>query len=54
MAQGHYPLRGSAKRQLASSPDLPKIIDFESSAVKALVGSELDAARTRIQGLAKP
>ncbi|HYQ14581.1 MAG TPA: hypothetical protein VEQ58_02450 [Polyangiaceae bacterium] len=51
MAQGHYPLSADAKRQLASSPDLPKIIDFDSSAVKALVGSELSAARSRIQGL---
>jgi hypothetical protein len=51
MAQGHYPLRGGAARQLASSPDLPKILDFESSAVKALVGSELGAASQRIRGL---
>ncbi|HYP87191.1 MAG TPA: hypothetical protein VEQ59_03545, partial [Polyangiaceae bacterium] len=53
MAQGHYPLRGDAKRQLASSPDLPKIIDFDSSAVKALVGSELGVASSRIRGLVK-
>lgn len=51
MAQGHYPLRGASVRQLSASPDLPKIIDFDSSAVKALVGSELGAARQRIRGL---
>ena len=51
MAQGHYPLRGSASRKLESSPDLPQIIDFDSSAVKALVGSELGAAAARIRGL---
>lgn len=52
MAQGHYPLRGSARRRLESSPDLPQIIDFESSAVKVLAGSELGAAAARIRGLA--
>lgn len=51
MAQGHYPLRGSAVKQLASSPDLPKILDFDSSAVKALVGSDLGAASARIREL---
>jgi hypothetical protein len=51
MAQGHYPLRGRAAKQLASSPDLPKILDFDNSAVKALVGSELGAASQRIRGL---
>jgi hypothetical protein len=51
MAQGHYPLRGSSERRLSRSADLPKILDFDSSAVKALVGSELAAARQRIRGL---
>jgi hypothetical protein len=50
MAQGHYPLRG-AERRLTRSADLPKILDFDSSAVKALVGSELGAASQRIRGL---
>lgn len=54
MAQGHYPLRGSARRELMNSPDLPEIIDFDSSAVKALVGSELAHATSRIRGLVKP
>lgn len=54
MAQGHYPLRGSALRKLTSSPDLPEIIDFDSSAVKALVGSELELATSRIRALVKP
>jgi hypothetical protein len=53
MAQGHYPLRGSARRQLMSSPDLPEIIDFESSAIKALVGSQLEHATSRIRALVK-
>lgn len=53
MAQGHYPLR-EARRTLASSPDLPEIFGFESSAVKALVGSELVAARARIRELVRP
>ncbi len=51
MAQGHYPLREGARRKLASSPDLPQIVDFESSAVKALVGSELELATGRIRSL---
>ena len=51
MAQGHYPLRGSGARRLSRSADLPKILDFDSSAVKALVGSELGAASQRIRGL---
>ena len=51
MAQGHYPLRA---RLLTKSPDLPEILDFDSSAVKALVGSELGAAAARIRGLVAP
>lgn len=54
MAQGHYPLRGDARRLLAQSPDLPEILDFDSSAVKALVGSDLSAARDRVRGMVKP
>lgn len=54
MAQGHYPLRGADKRLLAASPALPHIIDFESSAVKALVGSELEVARSRVRALVQP
>lgn len=54
MAQGHYPLRSSAARELAQSPDLPAILGFEGSAVKALVGSELTSATVRIRGLVKP
>ncbi len=51
MAQGHYPLRGEQARLLARSADLPEILDFDSSAVKALVGSELDSAGARIRAL---
>jgi hypothetical protein len=54
MAQGHYPLRGAGLRQLAQSPDLPQILEFESSAVKALVGSELAVAGARIRALVSP
>ena len=54
MAQGHYPLRGANLRQLQRSPDLPEILDFSSSAVKALVGSELSVARGRIRALVTP
>ena len=54
MAQGHYPLRGSGLRQLHRSPDLPEILNFETSAVKALVGSELSAASGRIRALVTP
>jgi len=54
MAQGHYPLRGATERRLSRSADLPEIIDFDSSAVKALVGSELGAAGARIRALVQP
>jgi hypothetical protein len=54
MAQGHYPLRGKSELRLTRSADLPEIIDFDSSAVKALVGSELGAAGTRIRALVQP
>jgi len=54
MAQGHYPLHGSAVQKLAASPDLPEIMDFQSSAVKALAGTELSAASARIRALVTP
>jgi hypothetical protein len=54
MAQGHYPLRGTGARRLARSADLPEILDFNASAVKALVGSELGTAGARIRALAAP
>jgi len=54
MAQGHYPLRQSAARELTRSPDLPEILNFEDSAVKALVGSELASAGARIRALSAP
>jgi hypothetical protein len=53
MAQGHYPLK-SARRLLTQSPDLPEILGYDSSAVKALVGSELGAARDRVRAMVKP
>jgi hypothetical protein len=54
MAQGHYPLENGAARRLARSPDLPEILNFDRSAVKTLVGRELDAARTQIRALVQP
>lgn len=54
MAQGHYPLRGETARLLTRSPDLPEILDFDRSAVKALVGSELRAAQSRVRALVNP
>jgi hypothetical protein len=51
MAQGHYPLRGGSAQKLRQSPDLPEILGFEGSAVKALVGSELSAAGAQIRAL---
>ena len=54
MAQGHYPLRKSPGRALAPSPDLPKILELDSSAVKSLVGSELRVASARIRALLEP
>jgi hypothetical protein len=51
MAQGHYPLRA---RLLTRSPDLPEILDFDSSAVKTLVGSDLGSAGARIRALITP
>lgn len=54
MAQGHYPVRGSGRRLLARSADLPEIIDFERSAVRELVGSELRSATARVRALVQP
>jgi hypothetical protein len=54
MAQGHYPLRGDAARRLTRSPDLPEILGFDESAVKALVGTELSSAGARIRALVAP
>jgi hypothetical protein len=49
IAQGHYPLLASSARELTRSPDLPELIDFESSAVRALVGQPLEHATTLIR-----
>ena len=54
MAQGHYPLRGAATRKLAQSPDLPRIVDMNSSAVKQLVGVSLGDATDRIRAMVAP
>jgi hypothetical protein len=54
MSQGHYPLLERAKRVLTTSPDLPQILDVESSAVKLLAGAELGQARQLIRAAVKP
>jgi hypothetical protein len=51
MAQGHYPLSSEKVRRLLMSPDMPKIVDYQSSAVKELVGTELGRATARIRAL---
>jgi hypothetical protein len=51
MAQGHYPLTSGAVRRLLKSPDLPQMLDYETSAVRALVGSELAPVAVRIRAL---
>lgn len=54
MAQGHYPLRGTATRKLVQSPDLADIVDMNSSAVKQLVGVSLGEASDRIRSMVAP
>ena len=43
MAQGHYPI--TAEAELAASPRLPTLRDFEHSAVRRLAGQKLTGAR---------
>jgi len=46
MAQGHYPLTtADGEPALSASPHLPKLVDFEHSAVRALVRQRLSSAR---------
>jgi len=46
MAQGHYPLsQASGDPSLSASPHLPKLLDFEHSAVRTLVRQRLSSAR---------
>jgi hypothetical protein len=46
MAQGHYPISSEQSRSLLrASPSLPTIVDWPESAVKKLVGCELNRAR---------
>jgi hypothetical protein len=54
MSQGHYPLIERAGRVLTASPDLPRILDADSSAVKLLAGSELGHARNLIRAVVTP
>jgi hypothetical protein len=54
MSQGHYPLIERAGRVLTTSPDLPEIVGFDSSAVKVLSGSELGRARSLIRAAVQP
>ncbi|MEI9941175.1 MAG: hypothetical protein WDO69_28490 [Pseudomonadota bacterium] len=54
MAQGHFPLESAAdKRYLKSSPRLPELVDFEHSAVRALVGREFSEARQLVREAAR-
>lgn len=53
MAQGHYPLSSEKLRRLLMSPGMPKIVDYDHSAVKELVGTELGRAAARIRELSK-
>jgi hypothetical protein len=49
MAQGHYPLAQSdSGLMLRASPQLPRIRDWEQSAVKRLVGTRLSEAESLI------
>jgi hypothetical protein len=50
MAQGHYPIATQAGSQplLQASPHLPRLLDFEASAVRRLVGQRLNQARALI------
>lgn len=54
MAQGHYPLRRTDEPRLLRSPDLPEILGFEGSAVRALAGQRLGVARDRIRAASEP
>jgi hypothetical protein len=54
MSQGHYPLLERAERLLTTSPDLPEIVGFDSSAVKVLSGTALGRARSLIRAAVQP
>jgi hypothetical protein len=54
MAQGHYPLLQRAERVLTTSPDLPEIMDIQSSAVRQLSGAVLSHARDLIRASVAP
>lgn len=50
MAQGHYPLEGeNSDQSLRHSPNLPEIRELSTSAVRALSGQRLSAARGLIR-----
>jgi hypothetical protein len=54
MAQGHYPLLERTEPTLTTSPDLPEIVDIETSAVRQLSGSALRHARELIRSAVRP
>lgn len=54
MSQGHYPLIERAERLLTTSPDLPEILDLDSSAVRVLSGTALSRARALIRTAVQP
>ncbi len=54
MSQGHYPLIEKVERMLTTSPDLPEIVDRDSSVVKVLAGTALGRARGLIRAAVQP
>jgi len=55
MAQGHFPLSGSAETsRLLSSRGLPEIVNLETSAVRRLVGRQLGEARELVRQARQP
>jgi hypothetical protein len=55
MAQGHYPMRLQRGAQhLNASPNLPTIRDWQTSAVRSLVGRSLPDARRLIAAVLPP
>ena len=55
MAQGHFPLTGSTETsRLLASRGLPSIVNLEASAVKRLVGRQVNEAREMTQKVSAP
>ena len=55
MAQGHFPLSGAEETsRLSQSRGLPTLLDFESSAVRRLVGRQVSEARELVRQARQP